>query len=219
MKNYFQKTNIYPISLCLGCFLFLAINFQCKKDEKKNTSAQTTQSQIPTQPKIPYSEFLKEINKKSKAEKQKDFFKFINYDVPNYWIGTAWSFNGTTRQPQKESIACGYFVTNTLTDYGFDFNRIYLAQQASSVMIKKLCKDIQYFSKREDLEKYLLSKDKNQVYIVGLDFHTGFITRENKDTYFINSSYIKNRGVVKETTAESPDLNSSKSFMIGRLEY
>lgn len=150
--------------------------------------------------KIPYKAFLVSLHKKTKEEKKNYLFRFINYDVPNYWMGTPWSFNGTSREPQKGSIACGYFVTNTLTDFGFDINRTYLAQQASSVMIKKLCKDIKYFGKRQDLEKYILSKDKNQVYIIGLDFHTGFITRENKDTYFIHSSYIKNKGVVKEST-------------------
>ncbi|MDQ8141729.1 hypothetical protein [Chryseobacterium sp. CFS15] len=159
------------------------------------------------------------INKKTAEEKKSYLFKFINYDVPNYWMGTPWSFNGTSREPQKSTIACGYFVTNTLTDFGFDINRTYLAQQASSVMIKKLCKNIKYFSSREDLEKYILSENKNQVYIVGLDFHTGFITRDNKDTYFIHSNYIKNKGVVKELTQASQALNASKTFMIGTLNY
>ncbi|MCX8523228.1 hypothetical protein OF897_04730 [Chryseobacterium formosus] len=169
--------------------------------------------------KIPYKAFLVSLHKKTKEEKKNYLFRFINYDVPNYWMGTPWSFNGTSREPQKGSIACGYFVTNTLTDFGFDINRTYLAQQASSVMIKKLCSDIKYFSKRQDLEKYILNKDKNQVYIVGLDFHTGFITRENKDTYFIHSSYIKDKGVVKESTQTSQALNASKTFMIGTLNY
>ena len=86
-------------------------------------------------------------------------------------------------------------------------------------MIKTLCTDIKYFTKREDLENYILSKSKNTVYIVGLDFHTGFITRENKDTYFIHSSYIENKGVVKEKTETSQALNASKTFMIGTLKY
>ena len=168
---------------------------------------------------IPYKEFLASIKKKTAQEKKNYIFKFINNDIPNYWIGTPWSFNGTSREPQKGTISCGYFVTNTLTDFGFDINRTSLAQQASSVMIKKLCRDIKYFGKRQDLEKYLLSKDKNQVYIVGLDFHTGFITRENKETYFIHSNYIKNKGVTKELTQTSKALNASETFMIGTLNY
>lgn len=86
-------------------------------------------------------------------------------------------------------------------------------------MIKKLCTEIKYFSKREDLENYILSKPQNTVYIVGLDFHTGFITRENRDTYFIHSNYIQNKGVVKEKTDSSKALNASKTYMIGTLKY
>lgn len=191
-------------------FVFLAF-IGCNKTKVESENLETN--------KIQYKEFLVSINKKPEEEKKNYLFQFINYDVPNYWASTPWSFNGTSREPKKGTIACGYFVTNTLTDFGFDINRTYLAQQASSVMIKKLCKDIKYFSKRQDLDKYILSKDKNQVYIVGLDFHTGFITRENKDTYFIHSNYIKNKGVVKELTQTSQALNASKSFMIGTLNY
>ncbi|MGO4709648.1 hypothetical protein AB4Y90_11145 [Chryseobacterium sp. 2TAF14] len=200
----------------LFCILFLII-IGCSKTkvESENHSI----NNIPEEKKIPYKEFLTSIHKKPTEEKKNYLFKFINYNVPDYWIGTAWSFNGTSREPQKGTIACGYFVTNTLTDFGFDINRTYLAQQVSSVMIKKLCKDIKYFSKRQDLEKHILSKNKNQVYIVGLDFHTGFITREDKDTYFIHSSYINNKGVVKELTQTSQALNASKTFMIGTLNY
>ncbi|WP_312076148.1 hypothetical protein [Chryseobacterium sp.] len=86
-------------------------------------------------------------------------------------------------------------------------------------MIKKLCKNIKYFTKRQDFEQYILNESKNTVYIVGLDFHTGFITREDIDTYFIHSNYIKNKGVVKEKTESSQALNASKTYMIGILKY
>lgn len=198
---------------CLLCLIIIGCN-KSKVDSDNDSTVQNSELK-----KIPYKEFLVSINKKTSEEKKNYLFKFINYDVPNYWMGTPWSFNGTSREPQKSTIACGYFVTNTLTDFSFDINKTFLAQQASSVMIKKLCKDIKYFNNRQDLEKYILSKDKNQVYIVGLDFHTGFITRENKDTYFIHSSYIKNKGVVKESTQTSQALNASKTFMIGTLNY
>ncbi|AZA76921.1 hypothetical protein EG347_05055 [Chryseobacterium sp. G0186] len=197
-------------------FLLLIILIGCKKTDKRTETTETNVNHVnaPT-----YKELLASINNKTKKEKKAYFFSFIHYDVPRYWSNTPWSFSGTSQEPRKGSIACGYFVTNTLSDYGFDINRTYLAQQASSVMIKKLCKDIQYFNKRQDLEKYIVSKDKNQVYIVGLDFHTGYITRENRDTYFIHSSYIQSKGVVKELTKNSQALNASKTYMIGTLNY
>lgn len=195
-------------------FSFLSFVLACKKEETHSTALQQNSAHKPD-----YSEFKKELSLKTISEKKELFFKYINYDVPYYWKGTPWSFNGTSNVPKKGSVACGYFVTNNLMNYGFDIKGNYLAQQASSVMIKQLCTDISYFSKREDLEKYLLNNNKNQVYIVGLDFHTGFITRENKDIYFIHSSYIDNEGVVKEKTAVSPALNASETYMIGNLKF
>ena len=197
-------------------FFILMIILGCSK---KNDSIQHNSSSDKNVAKVSYKEFIADIQSKTESEKQKYFFKFINYDIPNYWKGTPWSFGGTTRSPQSGTIACGYFVTNIVSDFGIKIERVYLAQQASSVMIKKLCTDIKYFTKREDLENYILYKSKNTVYIVGLDFHTGFITRENKDTYFIHSSYIENKGVVKEKTERSQALNASKTFMIGTLKY
>ena len=170
-------------------------------------------------PEVKYEDFLTQIHSKTESEKSKYLFTYINYDIPKYWKDTPWSFSGTTRKPKSGSIACGYFVTNTLSDFGIKIDRVYLAQQPSSVMIKKLCTKIKYFTKREDLENYILNESKNTVYIVGLDFHTGFITRENKDTYFIHSNYIQSKGVVKENTENSQALNASKTYMIGTLAF
>ena len=63
-----------------------------------------------------------------------------------YWYGTKWDFNGTTRVPGEGFIACGYFVTNTLTDMGFIIPRVKWAQSASEVFIKKLSCTVKRFS-------------------------------------------------------------------------
>lgn len=204
---------MFKVFSSIFIFFFL---LNCNK-EKVDPEISTLKNDVISKSK--YSDFIKIIGRKNNSEKVKYFFTYINYDVPYYWKGTPWSFNGTSSEPQKESVACGYFVTNVLKNYGFNIKANYLAQQASSVMIKELCTDVKHFSKVSDVEKYILSKDKNQVYIVGLDFHTGFITRENKDTYFIHSNYIKNQGPVKEKTKESKALNYSKSFMIGQIKF
>jgi hypothetical protein len=193
------------------CLILFSIS--CKKTDGRISGSNLIERRLS------YKELLTAISKKERNQKSSYFFRFINNDVSRYWSGTPWSFAGTSREPRQGSIACGYFVTNTLSDYGFGINRTFLAQQASSVMIKKLCTDIRYFTKRQDLETYILGKKKNQVYIVGLDFHTGYITRENKDTYFIHSNYIRNEGVMKELTGNSKALNASKTFMIGTLNY
>lgn len=198
--------------------LFVSATMSCNKDTSTQKTA-TTPSRVVAVSKISYTELLSSIKNKSTQAKKEELFSFINNEIPTYWEGTPWSFNGTTRIPQSGSIACGYFITNILTDFGYNIKRIHLAQQPSSVMIKQLCTDIKYFDSRERLEDFVRSKSKNQVYIVGLDFHTGFITFDGKETYFIHSNYIKNQGVVKELATSSQALNTSKIFMIGNLRF
>ena len=45
-----------------------------------------------------------------------DFFKA--------WYFTPWTFNGYSETPKEGSIACGYFVTTTLSDMRFKVPRI-----------------------------------------------------------------------------------------------
>jgi hypothetical protein len=50
-------------------------------------------------------------------------------DIIPHWYGTVWDFNGHTENPRKGTIACGYFVSTTLTDAGFEIDRYKMAQQ------------------------------------------------------------------------------------------
>lgn len=175
----------------------------------------------PTKPEISYKDFLEKVTvKKKKVEDVENyFFDLIHNKVPSYWIGTKWDFNGTTLKPQVGKIACGYFITNNLYNLGFKINRFKLAQEPSSYLIKELCASstIKHFASIEKLHNYLGSELENDVFIVGLDFHTGFITKEGNEYYFIHSDYINKEGVKKEKTLKSKALNASNSFMIGSL--
>lgn len=144
-------------------------------------------------------------------------FKLIDEDIYNYWVGTPWEFYGTTQQPKSGSIACGYFVTNTLTDLGFKINRVGLAEVRSGDMIKKLCVGIESFNSLNKLNGYLAKQPINSVFIIGLDFHTGYIVKTATNCYFFHSSYIKKEGVVREKINTSQALSTNKFFMIGSL--
>ncbi|MBI1307471.1 MAG: hypothetical protein GC181_12790 [Bacteroidetes bacterium] len=144
-------------------------------------------------------------------------FHRLNLDIPGYWSGTKWDFNGMTRTPGKGKIACGYFITNTLVDLGFTLERIKLAQSASSVLIKELCVDIKHYSKIENLQNYLKTQPVNSAFIVGLDFHTGYILKDESGTWFMHSNYINQSGVIKEEISQSVALKQSKTFMLGNL--
>jgi len=189
----------------------------CRADLKRNI----TKEDVNTLDTVDYKKFLSEISelKKSANVKQKQnlLFKSIDSGIPYYWIGTKWDFNGTSRIPGEGKIACGYFVTNTLTDLGFKINRISLARAASSAMIKELTTNVKYLASYEDLKAYLGRQLEEDAFIIGLDNHTGYITKYKDRYYFIHSSYNNNIGVMKEYIDESGVLQASKTFMIGSL--
>lgn len=176
----------------------------------------TEERDLPT-----YDEFLIHVNyyKKHVKNTQNYFFELINEKVPLYWNGTKWAFGGTTLVPQQGTIACGYFITNNLYNLGFEINRFKLAQEPSSYLINELCEKqtIKRFSSINKMYEYIHNQPKNDVFIVGLDFHTGFLTKSENDLFFIHSDYINKEGVKKELAKESRALNTSKSFMVGSL--
>jgi hypothetical protein len=174
--------------------------------------------------KVDYTEFKKDVNTNKSLlinhpakEIRNYLFKLIDKDIYDYWAGTPWDYYGTTQQPKTGNIACGYFVTNTLTDLGFKIDRVGLAEGRSGDMIKKLCAGIESFHSINKLNSYLVRQPVNSVFIVGLDSHTGYIIKTATDCYFFHSNYINHEGVEKEKTAISQALNASKFFMIGSL--
>lgn len=136
------------------------------------------------------------------------------------WYGTAWDFNGTTRTPGRGEIACGYFVTTVLCDAGFRLQREKLAQQPSEVIIKSLTteKYIKRFS-NTPIEEFIsaIKQWGHGFYLVGLDIHVGFVIYNAGGIFFIHSSYMEPREVVKELARESTILSSSRYRVLGKL--
>src|SRR5688572_14401155 len=95
-----------------------------------------------------YSALKSNIEKKRKAlsadDSNKDARKFfvatLTDSIFHYWYDTEWDFNGITQEPRKGDIACGYFVTTTLLHSGFDLDRVKIAQQPASIIIRTLCR-------------------------------------------------------------------------------
>jgi hypothetical protein len=138
------------------------------------------------------------------------------------WYGTPWDFNGTTLQPGNGTIACGYFVTTVLQDAGINLNRIKLSQCASEEMIKKLSlkNSITRFRNKSitQFAESLKQKEKG-LYIIGLDFHTGFIYHNGEELFFIHASYAYPKVVRKEKVTQSSVLASSKYKVIGKVNF
>jgi len=144
----------------------------------------------------------------------------VSTELFPYWEGTRWDFNGTTETPGRGSIACGYFVTTMLRDLGVPVQRTNYARMASEPMIKKLVqeKNIQRYS-RVETDAFLRSVKKkgDQLYVLGLDNHVGFLVCEKGKTVFIHSSGRWPWTVVKEDAASSVVLGKSKYRVTGCL--
>lgn len=155
-----------------------------------------------------------------KAEKEKILVSAIAETIIPNWIGTKWDYNGTSEIPQKGNIACGYFVTTVLRDAGFKLARNKLAQCASEEMIMSMVqpKYVQRFS-NASIDNFIKAIHSNSIdlYIVGLDNHTGFIYNDGKETYFIHSTYVGTRNVQKELAGSSWVLNHSRYRVLARL--
>ena len=198
-------------------FILVTIELACQSSSD-NTNRETSL------PKISYDSFLQNLKIQKETIDTGDMvaaksllFETINTNVPKYWIGTPWDFNGTTQSPQSGHIACGYFLTTTMKQTGYDIKRVWMAQQASSVLIKAYCKDIKIASKLSVITDYLRAQPDSSCFIIGLDYHTGFVTKNGSELYIIHSNYIGNEGVIKEKIETSAVLENNSYFMIGSL--
>lgn len=162
-------------------------------------------------------EYTKQASKAQPLEEaRKQLTEYLYQDIFNHWYTTKWSFEGHTETPKQGTIACGYFVSTTLRDVGFNINRYKLAQkspedEAKSIACGTTIEKLQNVTKQE-LKKYFL-KQKDGIYFIGLDFHVGYIYKNNQEIYFIHSNYIENKGVMKETIENSKAIVSSKYFI------
>lgn len=143
------------------------------------------------------------------------FNALVNQVFP-HWYGTPWDFNGISNIPNKGEIACGYFVSTTLKHIGFNLNRYRTAQQAASVIIKVICgKDYYQFPNKSKALSYF-KKYPNSIFIVGLDYHLGFVANIEDEIYFIHSDYFNGK-VVKELADSSTGFNYTKGYFVGKL--
>jgi hypothetical protein len=135
------------------------------------------------------------------------------------WYGTGWDFNGTTTCPKNGNIACGYFVTTVLQQSGFNIGRSYLAQQASSVMIKTFCEadKIKIIANHQAKKLFVYMKTRpDGIFMVGLDNHTGFIIKKGETIDFIDADYQVDK-VTREPLEESNIIKNNGYFMVGDL--
>lgn len=162
---------------------------------------------------------LDTLNPKAKLKTaEKLLLNSLTKDIFPYWYGTKWDFNGITKTPGKGEIACGYFVSTTLKQIGFNLNRYRIAQKAASEVINTFCLDSLIF-KTTELDHLLaqVKEGKDGVYILGLSYHVGFIHKERDHIYFIHSNFSMPSMVIREHATKSAALHTSDVFVLGKL--
>jgi hypothetical protein len=154
------------------------------------------------------------------AQSKKLFIDHLADSIIPYWYGTAWDFNGITETPGQGKIACGYFITTTLRDMGYKINRYKIAQLASAGIIQSLVqkKNIKYYynnSFEEFIDKIM--QQGAGFYVVGLDNHVGYLYHDGNNLYFIHSTFVGKRCVMKEVAKSSDVLIASKFRITGKI--
>jgi hypothetical protein len=198
--------------------LFLLVTSLFVSSESEAQKATPTYKEI-VQNTINQKEVLKIIKMEEKrvVESSNLLFDVLSNHVFPSWYGTPWDFNGISNVPGKGKIACGYFVSTTLKHVGFNLNRYKTAQQAASVIIHEICgkKYTKKYSSEIALLKELSTKP-NGLYVVGLDYHVGFLVVENSEVYFVHADFFNGK-VLREKAATSTAFTSSQYFVLGKI--
>lgn len=159
------------------------------------------------------------LGKDSLVRYSQEFLRNITLEIFTYWYNTEWDFNGITQVPKEGKIACGYFVTTVIRDVGFDIPRSTWGQLASETMIKKINPTVKRFSNKpiEQLSEYLKNR-ADGIYVVGMDTHVGFVSKEGRQIKFIHSNYYKPEiGVMSENLKGNNPINDASYRVVGQL--
>lgn len=206
------------ILILLTFFIFSTINQKAKSDYS------IAKNKIETQRKAIKANYLKASAQEKKALLQSTkqvITKNLTSSIIPFWYGTKWSFDGYTAIPKQGEIACGYFVSTTLSHAGFKLNRYKLAQKdpKKEAELLQISGAIEVLEKSpSELKKHFIATKKDGLYFVGLNFHVGYLLKENNEVFFIHSNYINHEGVKKESITESKAFESKKYYIVAITE-
>lgn len=153
-------------------------------------------------------------------EARRELISAVVDSIAPFWMGTPWDFNGTTEEPGEGMIACGYFVSTLLRDAGLKVERVKMAQQASEKIVKTLAtKDLIKRFRNTEFPHFIdtMRNWGAGLYVVGLDYHVGFLHHDGEKVWFIHSSYIAPKCVIREPAGSSLILAASKYRVVGKI--
>ena len=195
-------------------------NIPDPSDSNFLTSYEKLKTKIISRRALLYQRYLSASSEAAKKEVLDSARVFLHAALVNnvfpFWYDTAWDFNGTSNEPQRGQIACGYFVSTTLKHTGCNLNRYKVAQQYSHSIVKTLCSDVKRITSVDALITYV-SDRPDQLYVVGLDNHVGFISKKDNEVTFIHSTFVGKVCVISERANESLVLKKSNLYVTGSL--
>ncbi len=170
----------------------------------------------------------------SQEEVEQYWMEVLEDDLFPAWYGTPWSFSGVAERPSpaflltpsplrepQRSIACGHFVGVVLRDLGFDLDRFAVGRLASRRIIETLVSDRRlirrFYEEPIDELTAQIRELGHGVYVVGLDFHTGFLLANERGVFFIHSTAFPPFCVVKEPLWRSLGIRTSKVVWVARI--
>ena len=134
------------------------------------------------------------------------------------WKGTTWDFYGTTTTPREGKIACGYYVTTVLEQAGFRLERVKLAQQASAWVVQTLARgtrvDWLHPADNADAVKEIRQRFGDGLFVIGFDFHVGFLRLDGERAAFCHSSFIEPGSVTCEDPVPAGAF-ASRTYVVG----
>lgn len=141
-------------------------------------------------------------------------------DLSAFWLGTRWALGSPqTSTPQRGKINCGTFVGRVLHDAGFNVNVRKLQRQPSQLIIKSFVSGerVRKFSNKS-MKTFLASVREMGpgLFIIGLDFHVGFLLQTEDDLRFIHASF-ETETVVNEDAASAMPIVTSGYKVVGKI--
>ncbi|HVE87100.1 MAG TPA: hypothetical protein VND93_29800 [Myxococcales bacterium] len=128
------------------------------------------------------------------------------------WSGTPWRLDGTSQTPGEGFIACSYLVTTVLRDAGFRVPRARLAQAPSEQIARSLAPPGAVARLTSGDPARVLEHIRARgpgLYLVGLDYHVGFVVNAGERMDFCHSSVLPPGTALCEPAATAAAFSST----------
>ncbi len=140
--------------------------------------------------------------------------------ISRYWLGTRWALGvPQTDTPLVGHINCGTFVGTVLRDMGFNIRVKKLQRQPSQLIIATFVsgKRVRKYS-NASMQRFLRSVREMGpgLFIIGLDFHVGFLVQTESDLRFVHASY-ETENVIDEPAKYATPIVTSKYRVVGKI--